>query len=278
MTEPLISNLPTLASEIGRAAHLFLGVDFDGTLAPIVSNPADARVPDETRVVLEELAARRNFTIAVVSGRGLADLCSRVGSCFILAGNHGLEIMDEGFHWCHPDALKCQPLLRAICEKLRVEIGGITGALIEDKGLTASVHYRNVAPDEIPRLTETVKSAVAPHVDRFLTRRGKKVTEILPRVPWHKGSAIHWMLDRLGNTVSGETAVCYIGDDATDECAFRYLPAAITVRVGTSNPTSARFQVRDTGQVYEFLNWLRISFPQGDSRDSRAPVSSPPQP
>lgn len=278
MTEPLTANLPALASEISRSAHFFLGLDFDGTLAPIVSNPDDARVPDETRAVLDDLASRSNFTIAIVSGRGLADLCSRAGSGFILAGNHGLEIMDHGFNWCHPEALKCQPFLSEICERLRLETSAIAGALIEDKGLTASVHHRNVAPGDIPNLAEMVKSAVAPHVDRFLTRRGKKVTEILPRVAWHKGSAIHWILDRMPARAAGATALCYIGDDATDEYAFRDLPGAITVRVGATSPTNARFLARDTRQVCDFLNWLRINFPLGDSAESPALTSSQPQP
>lgn len=277
MTEGLTGRLPELLPQINRVAHFFLGLDFDGTLAPIVSNPADARVPEETRRVLDELAGIEGMTVAVVSGRAVGDLCSCVGGSITLAGNHGLEIIDHGFHWQHPEALKCQPFLREICDELRFQTRSIPGALIEDKGLSASIHYRNVASEGVPELSEMVKNAVAPHRGRFLTRRGKKVMEILPRVPWHKGSAVQWMLDRLSHCVTGEIGVCYIGDDATDEYVFRDFPEALTIRVGTGSPTSARFHARDTREVYEFLRWLRVNWQAGDRREHRLQAPFPPQ-
>ena len=111
----------------------------------------------------------------------------------------------------------------------------------------------------MPLISEILNTVVAPHDDRFFLRNGKKVFEILPRARWDKGSAVLRILECLRKTQSGEIAVCYIGDDMTDECAFHQLPGAITVRVGKNSPTAARFRVGGPADVSRFLHWLRGS-------------------
>jgi trehalose 6-phosphate phosphatase len=257
VTEPLLDRLPELAREIGSASHLLLGLDFDGTLAPIVADPADAYMPDETRIVFGDLASMPGVTVAVISGRATEDLLPRLGPNVIVAGNHGLEIIEGNTRWRHPQAVTLQPVLREICAELASRAAGIPGALVEDKGLTASFHYRNVARADVPRISDLVGAAIAPYRDRFFLRNGKKVFEILPRTRWDKGSAVLRIMGHVRAVRSGEIAVCYIGDDTTDERAFRRLPGAITVRVGNNCPTVARFRIPDTAQVSSFLNWLR---------------------
>jgi trehalose 6-phosphate phosphatase len=262
VTEPLLDRLPELAREIGGASHFLLGLDFDGTLAPIVADPANAYMPEATRAVFEQLAALSGVTVAVISGRAAEDLRDRVGLNVILAGNHGLEIIENNTRWSHPEAATWQPVLREICGELVSRAAGIAGALVEDKGLTASFHYRNVASADVPLISEIASAVVAPYGDRFFLRHGKKVFEILPRTGWDKGSAVLRIIERLRETLAlgepadGEIAVCYVGDDTTDETVFRRLPCAITVRVGKNCPTAARFRVLDTAQVSGFLNWL----------------------
>jgi trehalose 6-phosphate phosphatase len=256
VTEPLLDRLGQVTSEISAASHFLLCLDFDGTLAPIVPNPADARIPEETRAVLEQLTCRSCVTLAVISGRAAADLQVRVGLNVVLAGNHGLEIIEGDTCWRHPTAAGWQRVLHGICGEIIARAGQIPGVLVEDKGLTASVHYRNVATAEVPRISEILDTLVTPHGDHFFLRNGRKVFEILPRVRWDKGSAVLQILEHLRKTHSGEIAVCYIGDDTTDECAFQQLPGAITVRVGWSLPTAARFRVGGVADVSEFLSWL----------------------
>ena len=256
MTEPPLDHLREVAIEIGAASHLLLCLDFDGTLAPIVPDPADAHIPAETRAVLERLTRRSGVTVALISGRSARDLQMRVGLKVILAGNHGLEMIEGNTRWRHPTAARWQPVLHEICGELVARAGQIPGALVEDKGLTASFHYRNVASAEVPLISEILNTVVAPHDDCFFLRNGRKVFEILPRVRWDKGSAVVQILERLRKTQSGEIAVCYIGDDTTDESAFQQLPGAITVRVGDSRPTAARFRLAGDAEVSEFLNWI----------------------
>jgi trehalose 6-phosphate phosphatase len=257
MTEPLLDRLPEVAGEIGGASHFLLCLDFDGTLAPIVPDPADAHMPGETRAVLEQLASQPGVTAAIVSGRAAGDLQARVGRNVILAGNHGLEIIEGNTRWRHPAAERLQPLLHEICGELVARAGEIPGALIEDKGLTASFHYRNVASSDVPLISEILNAVVSQYNDSFFVRSGNKIYEIVPRVQWDKGSAILRILEHLRKTYRGEIAVCYIGDDTTDECAFRQLPGAITVRVGEDSPTAARFRVPDPAHVTTFLHWVQ---------------------
>lgn len=257
MTELLSDQREAIAREIGAAPHLLLCLDFDGTLAPIVADPADACIPAGTSAVLASLARRPDVTLAIVSGRSVADLRSRMELSMILAGNHGLEIAASRYDLRNPQAAKWQRALHEISSELKTRIAEIPGALVEDKGLTASVHYRNVAPADVDAVAQLVHLAVEPHTDRFRVRHGKKVLEILPRVHWNKGSAILWIEERLREERGHGIAVCYIGDDATDEVAFRELGSgAITIRVGYECPTSARFRVRDTREVCGFLKWV----------------------
>lgn len=266
VTQPLLDHLPEIAREIDGASHFFLGLDFDGTLAPIVSDPAEARIPDETLRVLETLGSRPATTIAIISGRALEDLRSRLSFDLILAGNHGLEIREKGVYWRHPDAEHWQPELRKVYEELCFRLKQIPRTLIEDKGLTATVHYRNADPRDVPRLGEMVKAAIVPYRDHFFLRQGRKVIEILPRVDWDKGTAIQRILSQLKQEHGGKVTACYIGDDATDERAFRVLNGDITVRVCQDCLTEARFRVNDPEQVTRFLRFLS----RGHVHDAKA--------
>lgn len=253
MAIPLFEHLAEVSGEIEAAPHLLLGVDFDGTLAPIVPRGEDAQMPAETRSALESLTSRPDITVAVISGRKLSDLAARTPLNVILAGNHGLEIRGNGFDFHHPQAAAWQGALHRTCEELRVRVADIAGAVVEDKGLTATVHFRNVAEEvERQKLAEIVRSAVAPDLDKFELRNGRKTIEVLPRVDWNKGSAMLWLRDHV--EPRGSSLICYIGDDGTDEDVFR-VSDGITIHVG-SRPTAARFTVKDPREVIVFLQWL----------------------
>jgi trehalose 6-phosphate phosphatase len=246
-----------------RAAALSLFLDFDGTLAPIVSDPGEARLAPDVRQRLEALAARDDTLVAIVSGRALADLRPRVGiASAIYAGNHGLEI--SGLEICGPEsggqpicfvepcALARREPLRRITDNLTAALVHISGALVENKVLTASVHYRLAAAGEVHRITEIVHRELA-HAKHFRLNHGKMVLEIVPRTDWHKGAAVGWINSRLAKP--GARSI-YIGDDRTDEHAFARMTDEITIRVGRSAGTSARYFVKDPAQVHAFLEWL----------------------
>jgi trehalose 6-phosphate phosphatase len=256
----LFEHLAEVREEIRTARHLLLGLDFDGTLAPIVPHPADARMPEDTRLIVEALTARSDTTVAVVSGRALADLAPRTGVDAIFAGNHGLEISGRGFEFRHPKAASLQRTLHEICERIRDRLMEIPGSLVEDKGLTATVHLRNVPDSAGDQVRASVECETRSHTREFELRPGKMTLEILPRVSWNKGAGMLWLRDQLKRKLARREkatglAVCYIGDDVTDEDVFRAMHG-ITVHVGSGRPTAARFSVDDPCEVTEFLKWL----------------------
>jgi trehalose 6-phosphate phosphatase len=240
-----------IEAQIHAAPHLLVACDFDGTIAPIVPRPEDATLADELRLLLRWLSLRGRLTLALVSGRSLEDLRRRVGLDGVYyCGNHGLEIEGPGFAWSNAHALDHRGALATAVAELRRNAEGIPGVIIEDKLLTATIHWRMVPDESRDALREMVAAAVESRPGLRLAH-GKAIWEIRPRVDWDKGSAIRHLLQRQG--LSTAEAVC-LGDDDTDESAFRALPDGVTLRVGGSTvETAARYRLNDVPDASAFL-------------------------
>jgi trehalose 6-phosphate phosphatase len=254
-----IALVPDLRQARAAAGHMLLGLDFDGTLAPIVPIPDDAGLPAATQSLLEALAARADTRVAVLSGRGLRDLAARLGIAGVYyAGNHGLEIEGPGVHRIHAEAVAAAGALARVVATLEQRFGGEPGVIVEDKGLTASVHYRLVDdPGEAARIRDGVHACSA-REPRLRATDGKKVVEIRPDVDWHKGRALGFLRATLTADYPAAPTV-FIGDDRTDEDAFRELgDEGWSIIVGDPPPadTAARAVLPDTRAVAEFLRRL----------------------
>jgi trehalose 6-phosphate phosphatase len=255
-TEPesLFDCLADVATALNSARHVALFLDFDGTLAPIVDDPDQAVMPAESREHLLTLARRTEFRVSVISGRALADVERRVGlRQLIYAGNHGLEIRGPGISFTEPDALSRAPRLKALGHDLKMRLRNEIGSLVEDKGLTLSVHYRKAREADRDRIRRIVAEGVAPVRDLFFIGKGLEVLEIRPRVDWTKGSAVRWI---LSSSDEAGTLPVVLGDDVTDEDTFSELPDGITVRVGGPASTAAHYRLDYQEGVNEFLAWL----------------------
>jgi trehalose 6-phosphate phosphatase len=197
------------------------------------------------------LAAHPGTVVAVVSGRSLADLRPRVGvEDVVYVGNHGLEIDRGGPPRVHPQARQLAPTIAEVCRKIEQATGG-KGVIVEDKRLTATIHHADADPDT----HETVEAIVDEAVDQHALRRspGKGNVEIRPDVVWDKGSA---MRELVADAPDGWRPI-YLGDDETDEDAFRALDGhGITIHVGDEGPTAARYRIPNPAQVAGFLNGL----------------------
>jgi trehalose 6-phosphate phosphatase len=252
MVRHLFDALPEVHRRVTRASRLLLGLDFDGTLTPIVNEPDDALLSPEMRVLLRELASGDNTTVAILSGRSLDDVRQRVGlPALIYAGNHGLEIAGPGIDFVEQAAASRQAALRQVADELSARL--VPMAVVEDKGLTATVHVRQTPTVFQGRVRQIVEECVAAHRLLFHVTTGDMVHEIRPRVNWNKGAALRWIQQRLG--MRG-TAVVYLGDDDTDEDAFAALPNEITVRVGHSPATLANYRLANPDEVAVFLSRL----------------------
>jgi trehalose 6-phosphate phosphatase len=206
-----------------RSGRLVLLLDFDGTLAPIVERPEIAAMPEATAAALRRLAGCDGVELAVISGRGLADARERVALPGVAyAGNHGMEIERGELRQVHDVATAARPELDAVIGALHEPLRRIPGVLVEDKGLTLSVHSRRVAREDVDRLRRAVEEATRGRAGLRVTE-GKEVLEIRPAVDWHKGRAVEFLLERIDPPAGAP--VLYFGDDRTDEDAFRALRA-----------------------------------------------------
>jgi trehalose 6-phosphate phosphatase len=171
-------------------------------------------------------------------------------------GNHGLEIAGSGLEFLHSEAKDRVGLITELCTKLTSRLRSIKGVIVEFKTLSASVHYRLVAAREIDRLRTAVDDAMAPFRDQLHMTEGKRVLELRPAVSWDKGSAVNWILSQTGHD---QADAIYVGDDRTDEDAFRALPSSVTINVGTEfGITSARYFVRSPEGVLAFIEHLPL--------------------
>jgi trehalose 6-phosphate phosphatase len=239
---------------IGPGDRLALYLDYDGTLVPLRADPEKARLRGDRRALLKRLG--RTSRLAIVSGRSLADLTKLVALPDIAyVGNHGLEISSGSKIWIHPRARRIRPILRKALRTIESMTRGIPGILIEDKGVTASIHYRLVPVRFWKPLSEIVAREVPRRQPELRLTRGKRVIEIRPNVPWDKGRGVQelrrWL--RLPRTV----AQIYIGDDETDEDAFRVLGrSALTIHVGRRTRSRAAYRLAAVGQVWKLLEFL----------------------
>lgn len=139
-----------------------------------------------------------------------------------------------------------------VCSELRAELRTVEGAIVEDKGLSASVHYRQATKADVPAIQAAVHAAIARYGALFRVNPGRKVFDIVPRTDWNKGAAVCWINSHLSETPA---LSIYLGDDATDEDAFSVLPDGVTIKVGAA-PTCARYRLPDPTAVLAFLVWL----------------------
>ncbi len=237
-----------------RRVVVFL--DYDGTLTPIVARPEDAVLSDDMRATVEALAIQ--CPVAIISGRGLKDVRERVAIDGIYyAGSHGFEIAGPARRIEEYGlAREHLPALDDAQEALEALLQTVPGAQVERKKFSIAVHYRNVEESQTAAVEEIVDRIRARHAG-LRKARGKKVFELQPAVDWHKGRALGWLLEQL-HLARSEVVPLYIGDDLTDEDAFRALEAhGIGIVVGEGDrTTAARYRLREPDEVRRFLHSL----------------------
>ncbi|HEU6453212.1 MAG TPA: trehalose-phosphatase [Gemmatimonadaceae bacterium] len=277
MSEALLPVTERVAARLaGRPLAVLL--DVDGTLAPIAPRPEEAAVPAETRKVVAALAALPDVRVALVSGRAAADARRMVGVANVwVIGNHGFEVVSpDGGELPQPELEPWRSAIARAARRIAPLVAPVPGVLLEDKGWTLSVHYRLADPKVVPRLVESVERVAEPLGLRVM--RGKMVVEVRPDVRVDKGTAVLRLATELGALArrenegvgddhdagegDGSGSAVFVGDDRTDEDAFRALRSrsarVVTARVthGEEMATAAEFSVEDPAAVRSFLEWL----------------------
>jgi trehalose 6-phosphate phosphatase len=243
----LPSQLSQALTDIARHPRLLVACDYDGTLAPIVANPKDARPLAESAAALRELARLPSTIVALVSGRALVDLArlSGLSDELHLVGSHGSEF-DTGF--VHEIDEPAKALLGQINEALNAIAAEYPGVTTELKPASVALHVRNASESDGRAALQRAADASASW-DAQITE-GKAVREFAV-IHTDKGQA----LDILRKQEKA-SAVVFIGDDVTDEKGFRRLTGHdVGIKVGTGD-TAARYRIdspEDVATVLELL-------------------------
>jgi trehalose 6-phosphate phosphatase len=225
-------------------SHVLLGFDFDGTLAPIVSEPDRAAPRDATLRRLGDVA--QLYPCVVISGRSVADLAPRLDGVALrgLIGNHGIE------PWRGSDELR-RTVARWRTELERI-LAPAEGVVVEDKQLSLAIQYRR------SRSKKAARGAIVRALGALDDARiigGKQVVNVLPLGAPHKGVALERERDRL----DCDTAL-FVGDDETDEDVFALdRPGRLLgVRVGRAPASQASYYLRDQREIDALLDRLIV--------------------
>jgi trehalose-phosphatase len=249
----LFSDWDRFFFEIKKSPHVFLFLDYDGTLTSIVSTPEKAKLPPRVRQSIKRLQKNPRYTIAIISGRSLKDIKRMVGiRGLIYAGNHGLEIEGVRSRIPRPVSGATSSIIKKIRSALERELRGIRGARVEDKGCTLSVHFRLVNYRQRPLVKKIFRDIVRPDVSsgKIKVSSGKMVLEVRPAVEWGKGNAVlHIIAGKRG------AMPVYIGDDLTDQDAFRAIRGrGISIFVGRpERAIRADYFLRGPKDVKDFI-------------------------
>lgn len=257
-----LESLPTvwerqrdLEDSIGdRRLAVFL--DYDGTLTPIVEDYRKADISDQMVAAVRRLA--RRLPTAIISGRDLSDVRSRVGvDEAFYAGSHGFDIAGPGGLRHRPE--RAEEFLSPIDDaenELRRATAGIEGAEVERKTFSITVHFRRVADSDVARVEDAVDRTLGLHSELH-KGRGKRTFQVQPRADWDKGRALEWLLANTG-LGADDALPLYVGDDITDEDAFAALSdRGVSVVVRDANRvTTADYALDDVEDVGRFLEWL----------------------
>ena len=245
---------------IAQASRPGIVMDFDGTLSSIALTPDSALIEPRSARALRGLVGRFPL-VAVLSGRGVRDLAERVGvPGVVYVGNHGAEYIVDSVYRFAGEANGGEPGIPAILAHLQAALNE-PGVLFEDKGFSASVHFRQAAdPKSTARiLRESLPNA--PGIEQFDTFWGKKVLEIRPLRAVNKGDAIVSLVQEYHLD-----ALMFAGDDTTDLDAMRRMRSmsgvrSIAVAVRSRETPSALLAyashaVDGVGEVAELLEML----------------------
>ncbi|XP_042001241.1 probable trehalose-phosphate phosphatase 3 [Salvia splendens] len=271
-------NETTGEATLGKKIVVFL--DYDGTLSPIVNDPERAFMSDAMRCAVREVA--KHFPTAIISGRSRDKVYGFVKLDEIYyAGSHGMDIMGPPSHVNSYDnkfqtntmdkkgnkitifqpAQEYLPTIKKLLEEMKQRTLDIPGVFVEDNTFCISVHYRHVLSEDFGDLEDRIRNLLSEYPIFHLTR-GKKVLEIRPSIEWNKGDALLYLLKTLGFSDSSDDVIpFYIGDDKTDEDAFKVLKSrgqGHGIVVSTfPRETLASYSLKDPTEVLSFL--LRLS-------------------
>ncbi len=233
---------------VAKSPVLLIATDYDGTLAPIVEDPAQAKPLRESLVALRALAAMPRTSTAVISGRALADLAAMttLDGPVLLVGSHGSEFDQDFVQTLTAEQTK---LRQRVIDEMQQVAAADAGFRVEVKPASVAFHFRSVEPAVADKAISELMDGAATW-EHVRIKHGKKVLE-LAVVDTSKGEALDALRQRVG-----ASAVVFLGDDVTDEDAFSRLHGPdLAIKVGEGD-TAAKFRISDPTEVARLLAQL----------------------
>ncbi|GAB3802538.1 hypothetical protein GCM10028798_19900 [Humibacter antri] len=237
---------------LAETQRLLVALDFDGTVSPLVDDPAQSRVSPEARIAIDALERMPDTWVAFVSGRPLAGLArvTEADDEALLIASHGVEVRLAGGAVDVGLTDEERAKLEALAAKLGRIVSATPGSKLERKPVGLGLHTRGVPAERARAADDAAREAVVSLGGGFLERAGKDILEFAVRDAT-KGDGV----ERLREHVRA-TAVLYAGDDVTDEDAFAALhPGDVGVKVGRGM-TKAGHRVADPDAVAAVLALL----------------------
>jgi trehalose-phosphatase len=245
---PVFSSWREISRRVHAAKNIALFLDFDGTLVDFCSRPEQVKLSARTQAALRKLAGHRSVRVTIVSGRRYASLLQFINTPRVsLHGLYGWD-NEKGMRLSRKSAGKISKA-RSILARLP---GQAPGIFIEEKGASLAVHFRDASAEAERRACAELRKLIARMRPHLRIIRAGNVWEVAPHYVQGKGPAVRKMLRELGTPF----LPIYVGDDLTDEPAFKVLRKGITVLVGPRRPTNAHFWLRNPAQVSVFLTRL----------------------
>jgi trehalose-phosphatase len=247
----LLQSWRDVSATLGRASKIALFLDFDGTLTRLRPTPEEVAMEASLRQVLATLARSPRFFVWVISGRRQADIRARIGVAGIrYLGLHG---------WEGRSAAPLPESSTLALAGMKSWAGGLFAnsscVWIEDKGFTFAVHHRETSPNG-PPVEEMLESMVQPFKDVLRIAPSKDAHEVIPLELEDKGAAVKHQMA----SICSRAVPVYVGDDTIDEPAFAALRRGVTVRVGRTRRSKARYRLSDIQEVRRFLERLGSEF------------------
>ena len=238
-------------------------LDFDGTVAEFHVDPEAPELTPARFDLLSAIARTPGVSLGIVSGRRLDDLRARtrLPDHVYHAGLHGLEIAVDGHRQSHPDLEAAIHKMDGLAECLKKLMSEFPEVFIEDKGASVAVHTRRMPKSDHEKVFARADILAVPWIAEQLVRRleGNAVVEYLPNIHGHKGDATKWIISHVESKFARRAWVAYVGDDITDEDAFRAIcdmhGRGIGILVGL-RPTAATYKLDGIPDVDRFLRWL----------------------
>jgi trehalose-phosphatase len=193
--------------------------------------------------------------VGIISGRDLKDVQDKVQiDSIVYAGSHGFDIAGpKGLQVEHTVGEEFLPVLDTAEKELSGKLDSIQGVLVERKKFAIAIHYRRARPENVEGV-ETIVDEIAEKHPELRKSYGKKIFELQPQIDWHKGKALFSLLGTL-KLDEEDVLPFYIGDDVTDEDAFRALRGRGIGIVVRDQPyeTAAVYSLKNPDEVCEFL-------------------------